>query len=216
MRMRDREEGFTLVELLVVMVLLGVVGGVVVNAIVTGSASARASTARTMALHDLEIALQRVGRDLRAADPLYVTSGTDAEDYGRQVGAEIVRDRSVHFVTFGVETIDGRQQLVQDTASVDLDELIESGLPIDDLITTQPRRTLVTEVDNPTDVFTYFDREGEPITCRPGIDASKEDCDLLYSDAYQLGIRLERVVAGQQPVQAETRINVRNMRYRSS
>jgi prepilin-type N-terminal cleavage/methylation domain-containing protein len=214
--MRDHQDGFTLVELLVVMVLLGVVGGIVLNAIVTGSASARASTARTIALHDLEIALQRVGRDLRAADPLYVTSGTDLEDYGRQVGAEIVHDRAVHFVTFSVELIDGQQQLVQDTASVDLDELIESGLPIEDVITTQPQRALVTGVDNPTDVFTYYDREGEPIICAPGVDASKEDCDLLYSDAYQLGIRLERAVAGQEPVQAETRINVRNMRYRSS
>jgi prepilin-type N-terminal cleavage/methylation domain-containing protein len=209
------QAGFTLVELLVVLVLLGVVGGIVTSAIVTGMTNARTTTARTVALHDLEIALQRVGRELRAADPLYVTSG---DGYARQVGAEVTRDRAVHIVTFTVVTEGGRQLLVQDTQSATFEAIANAppGTAIEDLLSPQVRRQLVVDVDD-DQVFTYYDRNGNRIDCDPqDEEKTKEECDLAYSDAYQLGIRLVRQVGDQRPLQAETRINVRNMRYRSS
>ena len=206
-----REDGFTLVELLVAVVLLGVVGSVVVSAIVTGMNSARTTTARTMAIHELEVALQRVGRDLRAADPLYVSSDGN---YGSHIGAEVVRDRQIQVLSFRVVVEDGQQFLVQDTATADLDDV--GGGVVE--VTQQPRRTLVTNIDNgAAPVFTYYDDHGDPIVCVPaGGGPTQEECDLAYSDAYKIGLRLERQLTGQSPVQAETFITVRNMRYRSS
>ncbi|MFA9445650.1 type II secretion system protein J [Egicoccus sp. AB-alg6-2] len=206
---RSSEQGFTLVELLVSMVLLGVVGSVVVSAIVTGMQSARTTTARTMAIHELEVALQRVGRELRAADPLYVSENGA---YGTQIGAEVVRNGQVQVISFAVVEEDGQQFLVQDTAIGDIAD-IESGVVE---LTTLPRRTLVTAVDNGSDpVFTYFDDYGDPIVCTPPTPGPSEACDLAYSDAYKIGLRLERTLSDQSPVRAETYITVRNMRYRS-
>lgn len=205
------ERGFTLVELLVAMVLLGVVGSVVVSAIVTGMTSARTTTARTMAIHELEVALQRVGRDLRAADPLYVS---DTGAFDTHIGAELVRDRQIQVVAFRVIEQAGEQLLVQDTATADLDDVASGTVTV----TTQPARTLVTSIDNGVNpVFSYYDEHGAQITCVPAIDGPTEDeCALAYSDAYVVGIRLERALDGQEPIRAETRVTVRNMRYRSS
>jgi prepilin-type N-terminal cleavage/methylation domain-containing protein len=208
-----REEGFTLVELLVVVVLLGIVGGVVTNGIVTAMKSARATSVRTMALHDIEVALQRVGRDLRAADPLYLTDGSD---YGQRLGAEVVRDRTVQVVRYSIATgDDGILRLVQDTTLFDLDAYLDDpdAEPVE-----QPRRTLVTAIDNGSEpVFTYYGADGVLIDCEVGVaGATKSTCDDRYAEASQLGIRLVREVAGQQPIRAETRVTVRNTRYRST
>jgi prepilin-type N-terminal cleavage/methylation domain-containing protein len=210
-RQRSGEAGFTLVELLVVLVLVGVVGGVVTSAIITGLSSASATTARTMALHDIEVALQRVGRDLRAADPLYLTAGTD---YGTTIGAEFLRDRKIEVVRFSIDFEDGVRYLVQNSQQFDLDEVI-AGNPT---VTVLPQRRLVVDIDNddPDDdpVFVYFDSDGELIECDPtDVGESKQSCDDQYGAAHQIGIRLVRNVPGQEPIRAETRVNVRNTRY---
>jgi prepilin-type N-terminal cleavage/methylation domain-containing protein len=211
-RTADRgEAGFTLVELLVVIVLLGVVGGVVVSAITTGLRSASASTARTMALHDIEVALQRVGRDLRAADPLYLTASTD---YGTTIGAEFLRDRKIEVVRFSIDVEDGVRYLVQNSQQFDLDDVI-SGNPT---ATVLPQRRLVVDIDNddPEDdpIFVYYDADGILIDCVPGEHGeTKQSCDDEYGAAQQIGIRLVRNVPGQEPIRAETRVNVRNTRY---
>jgi prepilin-type N-terminal cleavage/methylation domain-containing protein len=213
MRRSKAEAGFTLVELLVVLVLMGVVGGIVTSALVTGMQSSRATSARTMALHDIEVALQRVGRELRAADPLYLTDG---EDYGERLGAEIVRDRSVQVVRFAVEEGDeGVDLLVQDTTVFDLDAYLNDpdATPVE-----QPRRTLVTAIHNGDDpIFRYYRADGALIDCEVGVDgATKATCDDRYAEASQIGIRLIRLVEGQSPIEAETRVTVRNTRYRST
>jgi prepilin-type N-terminal cleavage/methylation domain-containing protein len=138
---RGQQGGFTLVELLVVMVLLGIVGGIVVNAVTVSLRSASHTTARIAAQHELEVALQRISRDLRAADPL-VLSTTD--DWETDLGAEIDRDGSRRVVQFALTAVDGQQNVVQ----------IDSG------------QTLITEVDNGTEpIFRYLDQVGDPVAC---------------------------------------------------
>jgi prepilin-type N-terminal cleavage/methylation domain-containing protein len=207
----EAQGGFTLVELLVVLVLVGVVGGVVTSAITTGLRNASATTARTMALHDIETALQRVGRDLRAADPLYLTTGAD---YGTTIGAEFLRDRKVEVVRFSIDIEDGVRYLVQNSQQFDLDDVV-AGNPT---ATVLPQRRLVVDIDNddPAEdpVFIYYDSDGALIECTPGDDGeTKQSCDDQYGAAHQIGIRLVRNVPGQQPIRAETRVNVRNTRY---
>jgi prepilin-type N-terminal cleavage/methylation domain-containing protein len=209
---RTSEGGFTLVELLVVLVLMGVVGGVVTSAITTGLRSASATTTRTLALHDIEVALQRVGRDLRAADPLYLTSGSD---YTTELGAEYVRDRHVNVVRFATEVgADGIQRLVQTTTLFDLDDVAAgSPTPI-----SAPQRVLVTDIDNGLQpIFRYFGADGIEILCTPDVAGeTKATCDDRYAEAAEVSIRLVRNVPGQQPINAETRVNVRNTRYGSA
>lgn len=140
-RRSPRDDGFTLIELLVVVVILGVVGTVVGSAIVSAMRSAQVSTARVEATQELEIALQRVTRDLRAADPLILSEDDEFED---ELGASIVRGGDRTTVFYRLLEIDGRQQLVHE----------DTG------------RTLVSFVDNGDEpLFRYLDRFGEEIVC---------------------------------------------------
>lgn len=135
------EAGFTLIELMVVTLLLGVVGGIVVSALATASRSSVSTTSSIQALQELEIAMQRVSRELRAADPLELSSDGD---YDTALGAEIDRGGERRVVEFALVENGGRQQLVQ----------IDTG------------QTLITEVDNGSvPIFRYLDAAGEEIPC---------------------------------------------------
>ena len=205
------EEGVTLVELLVVLVLMGVVGGVVVSAIVSSMHSSRAASARTAAIHELEVSLERVGRELRAADPLYIS---DDGEYHQQLGAEFLRDRTIHVVNYLVETgDDGEQRLVQDLTTFDLDELVDDP---DAAPVQAPRRTLITTLDNDGEpVFRYYDRDGDELHCDPD-DEGESVCRARFGSAHKVGIRFIREIPGHGDVRAETRLSVRNTRYRST
>jgi prepilin-type N-terminal cleavage/methylation domain-containing protein len=201
------EEGFTLIELLIVMVLMGVIGGFVTTSIVQAMQNSRATSERTIALHDIERSLQTVARELRVADPIYLTANND---YQSTIGAEVVRDRKVQVHTFTIETIDTVQFLVQDTTEYSLDAL-NDGDPLNDAPISLPRRRLVTDLDNGLEsIFTYHGADGEELECD---EAVPSQCDDLYADAAQVGIRLVRNIDGQEPIRAETRVNVRNTRY---
>lgn len=67
-----RERGFTLVELLVVLVLASVVGTIAVNGIVTAMQVSRETQERVQAAAELQRAAERITRDVRAACPLEV------------------------------------------------------------------------------------------------------------------------------------------------
>jgi prepilin-type N-terminal cleavage/methylation domain-containing protein len=133
------EAGFTLVELLVVLTLLGVVGGIVTSAIVTSLSSARNTQTRIEALNELEIALQRVTRDLRAAEELVLYP----PDVGTDLGAEVRRDGTRTIVRYRL-LADDERFVREDTGQI-----------------------LVTRVDNPVDqpIFAYLDRFGNPLDC---------------------------------------------------
>ena len=136
-RARVGESGFTLVELLVVMVLLGIVGGIVVSTVTTSFQSSAATTSRVVALNEIEIALQRVTRDLRSAED-FVLFGTGCDG---QVEVVITRGGDVQEVTYRV---DGDQRLIRE----------ETG------------QQLVTRIGNAADepLFRYFDVNNNELT----------------------------------------------------
>jgi len=73
MRFRDRlsdQRGVTLVELLVVIVLLGVVGSYMTRSMVSGMRATMSTQSRFDGLADLQQSVNRMTRELRAADPL--------------------------------------------------------------------------------------------------------------------------------------------------
>lgn len=64
------EEGFSLVELLVVMLVMSIVSAIVMAAMVSYTRSTAAAEARTRALSDTRRAVETITRDLRAANPI--------------------------------------------------------------------------------------------------------------------------------------------------
>ena len=142
-----RESGATLVELLVVMVIFAAVGGVVLTSTVNALQNAAATNARIDALQELELAMQRVTRDLRAADPLELVDG----EYDTALGASILRDDARSSVRFRLIDAGDVQQMVREDTS----------------------QTLVTNIDNGgAPVFEYLDRFGQQITCTTDCDTA--------------------------------------------
>lgn len=109
------ESGFTLVELLIVMVLLGVVMGVIANTLWTVQRSEAYTRGRTEALEDMRTALNRMTKDLRQVVDINTTptaSHLDVDTYINGVETHVVYD-----VTGGVLTRSiggGTVELVQD------------------------------------------------------------------------------------------------------
>jgi prepilin-type N-terminal cleavage/methylation domain-containing protein len=73
-----REDGYTLVELLVVMILMGLVGTVIVGGVVATNRTTSAVSNRTQATADLEKTVERMGREIRVADPLEAGTATSS------------------------------------------------------------------------------------------------------------------------------------------
>ncbi len=207
----DQEQGFSLIELLVVVLLLGIVGSVVTTALVQGMQNARSTSERAVALHDIERSLQVVGRELRIADPVILDADGSFSD---RIAAQIVRDGTIQIHTFLIEDdgdpVDPIQYLVQRIVQYDRDDLATNG-PGGATPLTLPERRLITDIDNGFEaVFTYHDAVGAEITCDTAVP---NDCRDRYGHASQIGIRLIRNLDDQEPIRAETRITVRNLRY---
>jgi prepilin-type N-terminal cleavage/methylation domain-containing protein len=193
---RRGDDGFTLVELLVVLILMGVVGGVAMTAIVTSLQSAAVTQSRVEALHELETALQRITRDLRVADPLRLSpdaTESTLELFETDLGATIQRGGATEQVRYRLigDADDGPQRLVRE----------DTG------------QTLVTLVDNGGEpVFSYLEWDGTEIECASG--DSHGDCVDKLARAAQIKIRLVRVIGEDRtPVRAETTVSVRSIRY---
>jgi len=183
----EDEAGFTLVELLVVMALMLVVGGVVVNGIVSGLRASERGRARVEALTDLELAAERLARDLRFADPVDAASDT-------QVIVNVLRDDAGtlvrHRVTFAVAggTIT-ETRAVFDPPS--------SATP-----TTAPEREVISDLDPATTVFAFGTADGQP-----WVQGTDE-----LSDVAEIQLDLRRELPDQQPIEVETSVFVRNVR----
>ena len=67
-RSRDDEQGVTLVEMLVVLLILGIAGSIMVGALVTGTRLSVLTAQRAHAVQETTIAVERVTGDLRHAD----------------------------------------------------------------------------------------------------------------------------------------------------
>jgi prepilin-type N-terminal cleavage/methylation domain-containing protein len=70
--------GFSLIELLVVVTLLTVVGGIVLSAIMTATRVQRKNDSIVLQRTAAQTALERMGRDFTVADPLVAAGASDA------------------------------------------------------------------------------------------------------------------------------------------
>ncbi len=101
-RVRDNDEGATLVELLVYMLLASFVSAAVLSGFVAASRVTQRTTDRVMALADLQRGVERVSREMRSGLPVTLNPFDVFRDGQRQrfswtvtVAGELVQTRSI-------------------------------------------------------------------------------------------------------------------------
>jgi prepilin-type N-terminal cleavage/methylation domain-containing protein len=204
---RQSEGGFTLVELLVVLLLLGVVGSFVTSSIITSLQASRRGEARVHALNDLQLGIERVGRELRAAEELRIVPGSDPS---AGIGAVIVRNG---------QRVAYRYYLVPDAEGAELREDVTRRTLSGNLLSQQDG-LFITDIANlqtGTPLFTYY--VTDPTTGQlQEIDCSgltESQCEQRHATATQIKLTLEKLLPEQPPVGVETVINIRSVRIGS-
>jgi Tfp pilus assembly protein PilE len=203
------ETGLTLVELLTVIVILGVIGGFVTNTVITALEATRKGEARVMALNDLQRGVERVGRELRAAEELKIVPGSDPSG---NVGAQVVRNgQRITYRYYLVDVGDGvelREDVVRRTLSGNFIDA-RNGLFIADIANLDTNTPLFTYyVTNPTTgQLAKIDCDGEGLTTT--------QCEQRHATATQIQLTLEKLLPEQPPIQVETIGNVRSVRISS-
>jgi prepilin-type N-terminal cleavage/methylation domain-containing protein len=205
-RDRDDQGGYSLVELLVVMLMVSVIGGMVTSSVVTGMRTAQRTEARTYALADIHRGLERVGRELQAANPIDLDLGGN---YGDALGATVVRDgHRVEYRYYLQEQADGRTDLLENVRRTDLATGVsqtQNGLFIAD----------IANEDTGTPLFTYYETDAVSKELRR-VDCTSLDaaaCRQAHQGATQITLTLEKYIEGQDDViVVETTVNVRNTR----
>jgi prepilin-type N-terminal cleavage/methylation domain-containing protein len=210
MGLRERhgdQRGFSLVELLVAMVLLGIVGGIVTQSIVSGLNASRRAQERVYALNDLTKGLERIGRELRIADPLDLSHITNITDIDSTIATFVHRDGKVfRYQYYLVTNDDGSSELREDVAVFALD-----GVPL--ALENRNSLFIVDSANTSTNIplITYIDLAGQDMNCVGQADAAA--CRDHLATAEQVKIRLVRELPEQAPITAETVIGIRTARF---
>lgn len=205
---RDDQQGFTLVELLVVIVMVGIVGGFITTSLVTAMRASGQTEARTYALTDLQRGLQRVGRELRVGELQLDPGGAFADG----AGARVTRDNQrIDFRYYLEEQDDGTVSLLEDVARTDLvsgTTTAQNGLFIAD----------IANLETGAPLFRYY--RNHPVTDElievscvdDGVAVSGEECRQRHATATQIELTLEKTLPEQDPLRVSTTVNIRNTR----
>lgn len=197
------DDGYTLVELLVVMVIMAVVGTMVVTSFVAASRSSARATDRVDALNDLRPAAERLTRDLRAASPLVLDAGGA---YDTSVGMQLTR---------GGEDLEHTYYLTGTAGSWELWSRRER-VEADGTVTTLDTGSLVAEVTNTATqpVFTYYDAEGAAITCQATASTAEQlaACRDQHLTASRVDVHVVRSTGDGRPVEFSSSVTIRNAR----
>ena len=182
----EGEDGFSLIELMVVMSLMLIIGGVVVNGIVSGLRASERGQQRVVALTDLERAAERMARDLRFADPVDAASPTSViVNVLRDNGGTQVRHRVTYTVASGAI---GESRAIYSPPS--------AASPV-----STATRTVIDDLEPATTVFAFAKADGS--TWVSGTDPTTELAEI------QLDLRRE--LPDQDPIEVETSVFVRNV-----
>lgn len=187
---RDDENGLTLVELLVVMLIMGIVGSVVASGMIQGLQTSGRAQSRITALTDLQRGVERVARELRVANPLCLTTGLE----DTHLGANVYRDGKRYRYEYYLSGAGAAQELLADITEFD---------PVDAATgTVLASGTFIAEIGNDllgVPLFEYADQNGDPTTG--------------YATAAQVTINLAKQVRDSDPILVSTTVEIRNTRY---
>ena len=193
---RDRESGFTLVEMLVVVVLLGVVGAVATTAMIRALKTTDSGQARVYGLADVQKAVERMSRELRAADPLQTMTATT-------VSARVYRNGKCDQYTYALVGTEIRQTVERLTPDPgpwnECSSVLGSG------VTTVLARDISNGAGTP--LFTYL-AETAPAPVAATTTATVRE----------IRIDARSALSGEGPLRVATSVQIRNFdtaRYRS-
>lgn len=204
-RQDQNEAGFTLVEMLVVTAILTIIGGIVGSTIIASFQTSRRAEARVHSLNDLEKTVQRIGREIRMADPLLPDPDGNI---GFELGAELYRNGQLQVYRY--ELVDG-----------DLLQHLTVLNPSDRSVLNGPTTSVVIRDvanDAGTPLFTYFDTDYEDVDGDGEDDPMVWDCDATdpgpciarFSIASHVRLTVIKELAEQDDQQVQTIITRRN------
>lgn len=208
MRPVSDEDGISLVELLVVMSLLTVVGGIVGSGLIAGLRSSGLVQARTEAMSELQIGVQRMTRDLRAAAPVQLVRVGDTPS----IHVRVFKSGSCERVAYRIEGSELAQytQSLTPVPAADGDPpnplACASPDPVDPPPATATRRVLIRDLA-PGTGFSYRRASGTVMDFSlTGASRPLED------EIATVGLTIHRNVARGGVVDVATTVLLRNQR----
>lgn len=192
---RDEEEGLTLVELLVVVLLMGVVGGIAVWGAVQSMHTTAYTQARGDALAATQMSLERMSREIRAGDPLRIAEpALVAVDVRRRDEAGGTYLDHVRYEILAAEdgwVIEEERWRFADASEFDAPGFVPTAADADEVST----RVLVRDLAS-GDGFSAVDADGEEVAA---------------SEARAVRIAVQREVdEDTPPIAIDTTVTIRN------
>lgn len=187
------EAGFSLIELMVVLVILGVIGAIITGGLTNGLRASNQAQARIEAYEDMQIALERVSRDVRGASRsrLAIEDEDETWDVGEGIRFDRLQDGEGRCARYTYWVEDGALRVTEQNST--------DGCAT---FTTGATRVLVPRLENTT-VFTFwtYDDDGK----RDDITDSDDIDDISI-----VTISFTRTLVGQQNATVETHVGLRN------
>lgn len=186
------QHGFTLVELLVVMVLLGVVATMVGSITIQALGSTRRTQERVYVTADIQKGAERMAQDLRVADPLVTAAAAS-------VTAQVLREGTCLRRTYTHDPL---------AKTVSVTEKRYASVAVCSTASPVPTATatvvLLRGVTAPTGgMFTYQDAAGTALPASPSVPAMVRRIQLRVEGALR---------ESTPPVRLATSVEVRNVR----
>ncbi len=210
-RLRREDHGFSLIELLVVLLLMGIVGSIFLRALVGSIAATNRAQERVFALNDLTKGLERIGRELRVADPLDLSQIATRAEAETELGATVRRnDRVFEYQYYLTTSADGTPELWEDVTVFDL---AGTAIPAENRSGQFIVGTANVAAGIP--LVTYIDDDGDDMDCNDLTDAPADvtTCRARLASAAQVRLTLVRELPDQDPITVQTVVAIRYARF---